>query len=98
MITHPGEILRAEFLTPLRMSANALALALHIPYSLLSGILAEKRAVSVDTAMRLGRYFGTATLFWMNLQVAHDLSKAEADTGSQIKEDVRPREPAQKPP
>lgn len=78
--THPGEILRQEFLEPLGMSKRALAEALDVPANRLTEIAAGRRAVSADTAIRLGRYFGTDPRFWLNLQTAHDLSKAEAET------------------
>lgn len=79
--THPGEVLREEFLVPLGMSANALALRLRIAAPRLHGILHEKRAVTPDTAMRLARYFGTSAQFWLDLQAMHDLSKAEQSSG-----------------
>lgn len=75
---HPGEVLREEFLLPLRMSARSLALAIDVPANRISDILRERRDVSADTAIRLGRYFGMTPQFWTNLQAAHDLSKAEA--------------------
>ncbi len=74
---HPGEILREEFLVPLEMSANTLARALHVPANRISLILAEKRAVSADTALRLSRYFGTTPEFWLNMQKAYELRVAE---------------------
>ncbi len=75
--THPGEILREEFLIPLGLSARALAKLLDIPPNRLSEIMRGNRDVTADTALRLGRYFGTDPRFWMNLQTAYDLSKAE---------------------
>jgi addiction module HigA family antidote len=75
--THPGEVLREEFLTPLEMSARALAKELDVPANRLTEIMRGERDVSADTAIRLGRYFGTDPRFWLNLQAAHDLSKAE---------------------
>ena len=74
---HPGEILREEFLAPLAMSANALAMAIHVPANRVSAVLAGKRAVTADTALRLARYFRTTPEFWMNLQQTHDLRVAE---------------------
>ena len=65
---HPGEILREEYMTPLGLSANALAIALGIPATRIHEILHEKRGVSTDTAMRLARYFGTDMEMWINLQ------------------------------
>ncbi len=76
--THPGEILREEYMAPLGLSARALAGALYVPSNRISDILRERRDVSADTAIRLGRYFGTEAQFWLNLQAAHDLSKAQA--------------------
>ena len=75
--THPGEILREEYLVPLRLSARALARALDVPANRLTEIMRGTRDVSADTAIRLGRYFKTDPRFWLNMQTAHDLSKAE---------------------
>lgn len=92
--TPPGEILREEFLIPLGLSANALAIALRVPATRIGDILrADKpRAVTADTAMRLGRYFGTTPQFWLNLQSSYDLSVVEAESGPQIERDIQPRE------
>ncbi len=76
--SHPGEILQEEFLAPLSLSARALAAAIEVPPNRISEIVRGRRDVSADTAIRLGRYFGTDPRFWLNLQTAHDLSKAEA--------------------
>jgi addiction module HigA family antidote len=75
--THPGEVLREEYLVPLGLSARALAKALDVPANRLTEIMRGTRDVTADTAIRLGRYFGTDARFWLNLQAAHDLSKAE---------------------
>ena len=75
--THPGEVLREEYLVPLGLSARALAKVLDVPANRLTEIVRGTRDVSADTAIRLGRYFGTDPRFWLNLQAAHDLSKAE---------------------
>ncbi len=90
--THPGEVLREEFMRPLGLSANALALALRVPATRIGDILrTEKpRAVSADTAIRLARYFGTTPEFWLNLQAAYDLSIALAEHGQAIERDVHP--------
>lgn len=77
--THPGEILATEFLEPMGLSARALGNAIDVPANRISDIVRGRRDVSADTAIRLGRYFGTDPRFWLNLQVAHDLSKAEAE-------------------
>jgi addiction module HigA family antidote len=91
--THPGEILHEEFMKPLGLSANALALGLHVPATRITEIIrAEKRrAVTADTAMRLGKYFETTPEFWVNLQSAYDLSVAQVARGTEIDRDVRPR-------
>ena len=75
--THPGEVFREEFLIPLGLSARALAKLLDVPPNRLTEIMRGTRDVTADTAIRLGRYFGTDPRFWLNLQAAHDLSKAE---------------------
>ncbi|HEU0216537.1 MAG TPA: HigA family addiction module antitoxin [Stellaceae bacterium] len=94
--TRPGEILSEEFMKPLGLSSNALALALRVPATRIGDILrAEKpRAISADTALRLSRYFGTSAEFWLNLQSAYDLSRAQAERGSFIEREVRPRDEA----
>jgi addiction module HigA family antidote len=75
--THPGEVLREEYLVPLGLSARALAKELGVPANRLTDIIRGTRDVSADTAIRLGRYFRTDPRFWLNLQAAYDLSKAE---------------------
>lgn len=87
---HPGEILREEFLAPLNMSANALAMDLHVPAPRVNDVVRERRAVTPDTALRLARYFGTSAQFWMNLQTAFDLKQAEADAGARIEQEIAP--------
>ncbi len=89
--THPGEILLEEFMKPLGLTANALALALRVPANRIGAIVKGERAVSADTALRLARYFGTSAQFWLNLQTSHDLSVTEKDTGKDIARDVNPR-------
>jgi addiction module HigA family antidote len=89
IISHPGEILAEEFLKPLGLSANALALALRVPANRITGIIKGRRAVSADTALRLALYFGTTPEFWINMQAGHDLSKARAELGKQIAAEVR---------
>jgi antitoxin HigA-1 len=75
--THPGDVLREEFMGPLGLSARVLGVAMNVPANRLSEIARGRRDVSADTAIRLGRCFGTDPCFWLNLQEAHDLSKAE---------------------
>lgn len=74
---HPGEILREEFLVPLNLSANALAIAVGVPAPRINDIARERRGITADTALRLARYFGTSAEFWMGLQADHDLRIAE---------------------
>jgi len=88
---HPGEILQAEFLAPLGMTANALATALRVPANRIGAILRGERAVTADTALRLARYFKTSAEFWLNLQTMHDLTKAAKELRREIERDVRPR-------
>ena len=89
--THPGEVLGEEFLLPLGMSVNALAIALRVPATRIGAIVKGERAVTADTALRLARFFGTSPEFWMNLQAMHDLTKARVESGVKIERDVRPR-------
>jgi addiction module HigA family antidote len=89
--THPGEVLSEEFLGPLGMSANALAMALRVPATRIGAIVKGERSVTADTALRLARFFGTSPEFWMNLQAMHDLTKARLENGKTIKRDIRPR-------
>ncbi len=87
---HPGEILREEYLVHLGMSASMLAKALRVPANRISGIVAEKRAVTADTALRLARYFGTTPELWLNLQKMYELRVAEVGVGARIRREVKP--------
>jgi addiction module HigA family antidote len=89
--THPGEVLNEEFLRPLGMSVNALAMALRVPATRMGAIVKGERSVTADTALRLARFFRTSPEFWMNLQAMYDLTKARRDSGGKIQRDVRPR-------
>ena len=89
--THPGEVLSEEFLVPLGMSVNALAMALRVPATRIGAIVKGERSVTADTALRLARFFGTSPEFWVNLQAMHDLTKTRRDSGGKIARDVRPR-------
>ena len=88
---HPGEVLREEFLAPLGMSAHALALELKVPAPRINEIVRERRAITPDTALRLGRYFGTTPQFWLNLQTSYDLKVTEREVGSKIAKEVHSR-------
>ncbi len=73
---HPGEIIKEEYLKPLSMSVNALAVALRVPASRINDVVRQKRVVSIDTALRLSIYFNSTSQFWMNLQISYDLKIA----------------------
>jgi addiction module HigA family antidote len=88
--THPGAVLDEEFMRPLGMSVNALALALRVPATRMGAIVKGERSVTADTALRLARFFGTSAEFWVNLQAMHDLTKANMELGRAIERDVRP--------
>lgn len=91
---HPGEILREEFMIPMGLSANALAIALRVPAPRINDIVRERRAVSADTALRLARYFGTSAEFWLGLQSDHDMKIALAESGGLIEREVLPMQQA----
>ena len=82
--THPGEILREEFLKPLGMSAYELAKRLHVPVPRVNDIVLERRGISADTAVRLSRFFGTTEQFWLNLQGAYEVSRVMAEQAAEI--------------
>lgn len=86
---HPGEQLRDE-LDELGISGNALALDLRVPANRINDILAGKRGITADTALRLARYFGTTAEFWMNLQTAYELRQTRHEHGKRIDKDVKP--------
>jgi antitoxin HigA-1 len=88
---HPGEVLNEEFLKPLEISINALAIALRVPATRIGAIVKGERSVTADTALRLARFFETSPEFWMNLQAMHDLTKTRIESGETIARDVRPR-------
>lgn len=88
---HPGEILREDFMKPLRLSINRLALELRVPATRIGEIVNERRRVTADTALRLARYFNTNAEFWLNLQNFYDLEvERHAGTVSAIERDVHP--------
>lgn len=84
---HPGRILKRE-LSARELSANKLALALHVPSGRITSILNGKRAITPETALRLSRYFGNSAQFWMNLQTRYDLVMAEHSMGNRIDSEV----------
>ncbi|MEO6923440.1 MAG: HigA family addiction module antitoxin [Bryocella sp.] len=87
---HPGEILREEFLVPLGLSANALAIAIGVPATRVNEIVNERRGISGDTALRLGRYFHMTAEFWMGMQSDYELELVRYQSGKKILETVRP--------
>jgi antitoxin HigA-1 len=87
---HPGEILREEFLKPLRISAYELAKRLRVPVPRINDIVLERRGISADTAVRLSRFFGTTEQFWMNLQAAYEVSRVKTEHATEI-ERIQPR-------
>jgi addiction module HigA family antidote len=88
---HPGEILLEEFLQPMALSQYALAHAICVPPRRINEIVLGKRAVSADTALRLGRYFGMEPQFWLNLQARYDLDVARDALGARLDREVKPR-------
>jgi antitoxin HigA-1 len=87
---HPGEILFEEFMKPLNLSANRLALDLRVPGTRIHAIVNRKRNITPDTAMRLARYFGTSVEVWLNLQLRYDVEKAEDDNRERVDREVLP--------
>ena len=90
---HPGEIIKEEYLKPLSMSVSALAVALRVPASRINDVVRQKRGVSIDTALRLARYFNTTAQFWMNLQISYDLKIARQDM-TKIENEIIPLQTA----
>jgi antitoxin HigA-1 len=86
---HPGEILREDYMKPLGLTAHRLAMALHVPATRIAEIVHERRGITADTAIRLGRYFNTTARFWLNLQTSYDLEVVEDAALAQIESEVR---------
>jgi addiction module HigA family antidote len=91
---HPGEILNQDFMRPYGLSMNKLALELRVPVTRIADIVAERRGMTSDTALRLARYFKTTPQFRLNLQTKYDLESTEDEKLAQIERDVRPLESA----
>ena len=87
---HPGEMLREEFMAPLGLSANAVALAIRVPTTRITEILKGRRSITADTALRLSRLFRMTPEFWLGLQLDYDLETAMDEAERQIKRDVHP--------
>ncbi len=88
---HPGEFLREDFLKPLGLSANALALALRVPATRIAEIVNERRGITIDTALRLSLYFDTTPEYWQRMQAAYDLAQGEAELLPRLKKEVQRR-------
>lgn len=82
--THPGEMLRAEFLEPMQISQRDLANAIHVPYQRVNELVNQKRGITPSTALRLAKFFGVSADFWLNLQVRCDLYKAQASEAKEL--------------
>ncbi len=91
---HPGEILSEEFMKPLGISINRLSRDLHVPPNRIHGIVHGTRAITADTSLRLGTYFGVSPETWLNLQSEYDLRIARRTAGEEIAKTVRKREAA----
>ncbi len=89
---HPGEILHEEFMLPLKLSMNRMAMDLRVPVTRIADIVHERRGITADTALRFARYFQNAPVFWMNLQIRYDLEVAEDEIAVKVARDVRPLE------
>ena len=87
---HPGEVLQEEFLKPMGLSQNHLAIKIRVPARRINEIVLEKRGITADTALRLSRFFGNSAQFWMNLQTRYELESARNLSASSIDREVRP--------
>jgi addiction module HigA family antidote len=88
---HPGEMLREEFMKPLGISIDGLALELHVPVTRISQIVNQRRGITADTALRLARHFGTSADFWMNIQKDYELLLTRHKSSKTIERQVRRR-------
>lgn len=86
---HPGEVLLEEFLKPMGLSQNRLALNIGVPARRINEIVLAKRGITADTALRLAKFFGTSAQFWTGLQSQYDLDVAEEELGSRLEREVR---------
>ena len=86
----PGDILRDEFMAAYGLSQNKLALALHVPVSIINRVVNNKYRITAKLALRFAAYFGTSAQFWMNLQTSYDLRIAERQSGAEVKREIQP--------
>lgn len=82
---HPGEVLREEFLRPMKLSPYAVARAVGVPRTRIERLANEQTPVTADTALRLARYLGTSAAYWMNMQARYDLERAEDEVGKELR-------------
>jgi addiction module HigA family antidote len=85
---HPGEVLLEEFLKPMGISQNYLAIKISVPARRINEIVLGKRRITADTALRLAQYFGTSAKFWLGLQMDYDLDKASDELGTRLEHEV----------
>ena len=88
---HPGEQLREEFMVPMAITAYRLAKDIGVPVTRIQEIVAERRSITGDTALRLARYFGTTAEFWLNMQRDFELESAAEKLGDRLDAEVKPR-------
>lgn len=86
---HPGEVLLEEFLKPMDISQNKLAINISVPARRINEIVLEKRGVTADTALRLAKFFGTSAEFWLGLQAQYDLDVTAEKLGERLKQEVK---------
>jgi len=91
---HPGEVLLEEFIKPMNLSQNRLAIDIGVDARRINEIVLGKRSITADTALRLGRFFGNSPQFWLGLQTQYDLDIAEDQLGKRLDREVRPLEMA----
>lgn len=89
---HPGEHLREDFMKPRGLTINRLAMDLHVPVTRIGDIVAERRGITSDTALRLAIYFGMSPEFWMNMQMRYELDVAEDENLARLEREVIPLE------
>lgn len=88
MPVHPGEVLLEEFLKPMNLSQNQIALAMRVPARRINEIVHGKRRITADTALRLAYYFNMSPRFWLGLQMDYDLDMTEDEVGDRLKKEV----------
>jgi addiction module HigA family antidote len=91
--THPGALLREEFLSPMGLTQRELAAAIHVPYQRINEIVRGRRGITPSTALRLAKFFRMSADFWMNLQLRWDLYQVQQSEGSDLKQ-IKPHAPA----